>query len=63
LLVKTRLIKVKGSEGIGFGIAEALARNSADVWLIGRDLTKLKQAQEKLQQYGVKVLRSLFILL
>jgi NAD(P)-dependent dehydrogenase (short-subunit alcohol dehydrogenase family) len=54
-LLNYKTVITGSSEGIGFGIAEAFARNSADVWLIGRDLTKLKQAEEKLQQYGVDV--------
>ena len=54
-LLNYKTVITGSSEGIGFGIAEAFARNGADVWLVGRDLGKLKQAHEKLQQYSVDV--------
>lgn len=54
-LINYKTVITGSSEGIGFGIAEAFARNGADVWLVGRDLTKLNQAQEKLEQYSVDV--------
>ena len=54
-LLNYKTVITGSSEGIGFGIAEAFARNGSDVWLIGRDLTKLKQAHEKLQQYSVDI--------
>ena len=44
-----------GSEGIGFGIAEAFARNGADVWLIARNQSKLEIAWEKLAKYNIEV--------
>jgi NAD(P)-dependent dehydrogenase (short-subunit alcohol dehydrogenase family) len=54
-LLNYKTVITGSSEGIGFGIAEAFACNGADVWLVGRDLTKLKQAREKLEQYSVEV--------
>ncbi|MDJ0595627.1 MAG: SDR family NAD(P)-dependent oxidoreductase, partial [Pleurocapsa sp. MO_226.B13] len=47
-LLNYKTVITGSSEGIGFGIAQAFARNGADVWLVGRDSTKLKQAHEKL---------------
>ncbi|MGL4883159.1 MAG: SDR family NAD(P)-dependent oxidoreductase [Waterburya sp.] len=55
-LLNYKTVITGSSEGIGFGIAEAFARNGAAVWLLGRDLSKLKQAHEKLQQLGWEVL-------
>ena len=43
------------SEGIGFGIAEAFARDGADVWLVARNQEKLETAKEKLAQYDVEI--------
>ena len=54
-LLNYKTVITGSSEGIGFGIAQAFARNGADVWLVGRDSTKLKQAHEKLEQYSVEV--------
>lgn len=54
-LLNYKTVITGSSEGIGFGIAEAFARNGAAVWLVGRDLSKLKQAHKKLQQYSVDV--------
>ncbi|MBI3753958.1 MAG: SDR family oxidoreductase [Deltaproteobacteria bacterium] len=44
-----------GSDGIGFGIAKALANNGADVLLIARDPDKLKRASAELARNGVAV--------
>jgi NAD(P)-dependent dehydrogenase (short-subunit alcohol dehydrogenase family) len=54
-LINHRTVITGSSEGIGFGVAEAFARNGADVWLIGRDATKLQQAHERLQAYSINV--------
>ena len=43
-----------GSEGIGFGIASALALKGAHVYLIARSLEKLEKAKEKILQQGGK---------
>ncbi len=43
-----------GSEGIGFGIASALASKGAHVYLVARTLEKLKKAKEKIVQQGGK---------
>ena len=37
-----------GSRGLGFAMAEALARNGAHVIITGRDLTMLRQAAVKI---------------
>jgi short-subunit dehydrogenase len=44
-----------GSEGIGFGIASALAAQGARVYLVARTLEKLEKAQEKLLKQGGNV--------
>jgi NAD(P)-dependent dehydrogenase (short-subunit alcohol dehydrogenase family) len=54
-LLNYKTVITGSSEGIGFGIAEAFARNGADVWLVGRDSTKLKRAYKQLQEYSVDV--------
>jgi NAD(P)-dependent dehydrogenase (short-subunit alcohol dehydrogenase family) len=54
-LLNHKAVITGSSEGIGFGIAEAFAQNGADVWLIGRDSTKLQQAHERLKNYSVDV--------
>jgi NAD(P)-dependent dehydrogenase (short-subunit alcohol dehydrogenase family) len=54
-LLNYKTVITGSSEGIGFGIAEAFARNGADVWLVGRDSTKLKHAQEQLKKHSVDV--------
>lgn len=43
-----------GSEGIGFGIALALASKGAHVYLVARTLGKLEKAKEKITQQGGK---------
>ena len=43
-----------GSEGIGFGIASALASKGAHVYLVARTLENLKKAKEKIVQQGGK---------
>lgn len=46
-----------GSKGIGYAVAEGLAREGVDLALVARDETRLRQAVEKLtNEYGVKVL-------
>ncbi|WP_207485223.1 SDR family NAD(P)-dependent oxidoreductase [Arenibaculum pallidiluteum] len=44
-----------GSDGIGFGIAEAFARNGADVCIIARSPDKLNAAAATLEATGTKV--------
>lgn len=43
-----------GSEGIGFGIASALASKGAHVYLVARTLEKLEEAKEKIERQGGK---------
>lgn len=50
-----KAIVTGGSDGIGFGIATALAENGADLWLIARDKIKLQKNCDYLSGYGVKV--------
>lgn len=45
-----------GNSGIGLGFAEGLARHGADVCIWGRNESKNAAAEEKLKQYGGKVL-------
>lgn len=51
---KTALI-TGGSDGIGFAIAEAFAKQGANLILIGRDKEKLLQREKLLKQYAVTV--------
>ena len=45
-----------GSDGIGFGIAKAFAREGANLLLIGKDPEKLQKAQQALlNEFGVQV--------
>ena len=44
-----------GSEGIGFGIASALAAQGTRLYLLARSLEKLEKAQEKLLKQGGNV--------
>ncbi|MDO4640255.1 MAG: SDR family oxidoreductase [Neisseria sp.] len=55
LLVHKNAVITGGSDGIGFGIAEAFARNGANVTLIGRNQNKLADARKKLARYPVEV--------
>ena len=50
-----KVLVTGGSEGIGFGIAEAFASKGADVWLVARNQEKLQTAKEKLARYDVDV--------
>ena len=46
-----------GGRGIGFGMATAFAREGSNLVLTGRNMERLQQAQQKLEQeWGVKVL-------
>ena len=53
--MNNRILVTGSSEGIGFGIAEAFARDGADVWLVSRDREKLHTAKKKLARYDVEV--------
>ena len=44
-----------GSDGIGLRIAEAFARNGADLCIVARDAKKLAAAKAKLEAAGAKV--------
>ncbi|KMY67574.1 short-chain dehydrogenase [Desulfocarbo indianensis] len=44
-----------GSDGIGLAIAEAFARQGADLVIIGRDRDKLERRKEELLQHGKRV--------
>jgi short-subunit dehydrogenase len=55
LLSKRKAVITGGSEGIGFGIAEAFAQNGADVMLIARNKEKLDSASSSLSNYEVEV--------
>lgn len=52
---KTALV-TGGSKGIGFGIAEALAKEGADVVICARHEDELSEAADKLRDHGGKVL-------
>ena len=41
-----------GSDGIGYAIAEAFARNGSDLLLIARGEEKLIAAKERLSEFG-----------
>ncbi|MFH1090019.1 MAG: SDR family NAD(P)-dependent oxidoreductase, partial [Pseudomonadota bacterium] len=45
-----------GNGGIGLGMAEALAQAGADVCIWGRNEDKNRTAEEKLKNYGRRVL-------
>ncbi len=46
-----------GGKGIGFGLATAFAREGSNLVITGRNMERLQQAKEKLeQQWGIKVL-------
>jgi NAD(P)-dependent dehydrogenase (short-subunit alcohol dehydrogenase family) len=45
-----------GNRGIGFGMAEALARAGADVAICGRDAGRNDEAAARLREYGGRVL-------
>ena len=46
-----------GGKGIGFGLATAFAREGSNIVITGRNMERLQQAKEKLeQQRGIKVL-------
>lgn len=46
-----------GGKGIGFGLATAFAKEGSNIVITGRNMERLQQAKEKLeQQWGIKVL-------
>ena len=46
-----------GGKGIGFGLATAFAKEGSNIVITGRNMERLEQAKEKLeQQWGIKVL-------
>ena len=55
MLTGKRAVITGGSDGIGFGIARAFAKNGANVLLIARDEKKLKDSASALSSYGVEV--------
>lgn len=55
LISKTALI-TGGSDGIGFAIATAFAKQGANLVLIGRDEEKLAKREKFLKQYNIDIL-------
>ena len=49
-LDRQRALVTGGSKGIGFGIAKAMAEAGADIVLVARNETRLKQAQQELKR-------------
>lgn len=50
------VIVTGGSRGIGFGMAEAFAREGANVAICGRTASSLDQAQESLAAHGTQII-------
>ena len=50
-----RAVVVGGSQGLGYAVCERLAAEGVNLILFARDLKRLQQAREQLQQHGVKV--------
>ncbi len=55
MLSNKRTIITGGTDGIGFGIAKAFAKNNASVFLIARDEENLKKSAATLSQFDVEV--------
>ena len=55
MLSKKRAVITGGSDGIGYGIANAFAANHADVLLVARNKEKLRESASALSQYGVEI--------
>jgi NAD(P)-dependent dehydrogenase (short-subunit alcohol dehydrogenase family) len=56
MLSNKRAVITGGSDGIGLGIAEAYARNGADLLIVSRNKIKLKQAKEIISSYNTKII-------
>ena len=55
MLSNKRAVITGGSDGIGYGIAKAFAKNNADVFLVARNQQKLLKSAEALSLFGVEV--------
>lgn len=55
MLKNKNTIITGGSDGIGIAIAEAFAKNGANVCLIARNEDKLQNAKEQLSVYGTEI--------
>jgi NAD(P)-dependent dehydrogenase (short-subunit alcohol dehydrogenase family) len=53
-----RTLITGGSDGIGLAIAQAFAREGAELYLVGRGSDKLKRAQEHLEDTTVKIIEA-----
>lgn len=56
MLSNKRAVITGGSDGIGLGIAEAYARNGADLLIVSRNKIKLKQAAKIISSHNTEVI-------